>query len=168
MIMQLSQSDSTAYKNEGAFLRSLIAYLNSAECPRLCDSLEKVEKEERCIRHAQLLMLMLFMLVAGSLGYCALLLPHVFRDLTDFLVRGLFVLGLAALISQLVFLGYMLWHRSLVARLHEECRLLVLAMVCSQLERLSCPNSADAVAAQSSGTSRMVYPAKTIETTSAN
>jgi hypothetical protein len=49
------------------------------------------------------------------------------------------VLGLGSLISQVVFLGFLLRHRAVVTRLHEECRRLVLALAQSQLKLPATP-----------------------------
>lgn len=142
-----SQSD--AHKKEGAFLKSLLLHLDSTERGQLCDSLEKAEREEKCLRSALFLMVVLLMLAAGGLGYCALLLPNIFRNHDSLLVRSLFALGLASLIAQLIFLGYLFWHRTVVTRLHEECRLLVLSLARSQFKGPGTPNSSDLLAARS-------------------
>lgn len=48
-------------------------------------------------------------------------------------MRGLTVLGLGSLISQVVFLTYLFWHRATVTHLHGECRRLILALAHTQL-----------------------------------
>ena len=118
---------------EGAFLKELIAQLGHAECRQLHRRLANAEREERCIRRAMFLMIVLLMLSLAGLGYFAILVPEVFHDSENVLVRGLSCLGLGSLIAQAGFLGYLLWHRAGVTRLHEECRLLILALARSQL-----------------------------------
>jgi hypothetical protein len=123
-----SLAQKAAHKEPGAFLRALIMHLDGEERRQLHDSLAKAEREEKCIRRAVFLTMLLLLLAVAGLGYCAILLPEVFRNPTHLLVRSLSVLGLGSLISQAVFLGYLRWHRSVVTRLHEECRRLVLAL----------------------------------------
>jgi hypothetical protein len=117
-----------AHKKPGAFLKALLLSQDSEEHRQLYDNLEKAEREEKCLRRAIFLMVVLLMISVAGLGYCALLLPEVFHNPTHLLMRSLFVLGLGSLISQVLFLGYLIWHRSVVIRLHEECRRLVLAL----------------------------------------
>jgi hypothetical protein len=78
-------------------------------------------------------MVTLFLLSLAGLGFCALWLPHVSTDPTALATNSLIILGLASLISQLEFFGYLLWHRIALNRLHKECRLRVLHLVESRL-----------------------------------
>ena len=59
----------------------------------------------KCIRRAVFVMILLLMLSLAGLGYCALLLPEVFRNPTHLLMRSLSTLSLGSLISQVAFLG---------------------------------------------------------------
>jgi hypothetical protein len=127
-----SSAQMTAHKKPGAFLKALLLHLDREERRQLYDNLAKAEREGKCIRRAVFLMVVLLMVSVAGLGYCAILLPEVFRNPTHLLVRSLSVLGLGSLISQVVFLGYLFWHRTVVTRLHEECRRLVLALAQSQ------------------------------------
>ena len=111
---------------EHAFLKVLIAHDTSNESRQLQNRLTETEREHKCIRRAAFLMVVLFMLSLAGLSYCAILLPEVFRNPGHIVMRGLYDLGLGSLISQVAFLGYLLWHRANVSRLHRECRLLVL------------------------------------------
>lgn len=95
--------------------------------------LESAEREARCIRRAIFVMVFLLMVSVAGLGYCAILRPEVFEDPAHLARKGLSVLGLAALISQAVFSGYLFWHRAAVSRLHEECLRLILALTESRL-----------------------------------
>lgn len=123
----------TACRKPAPFLKALLLHLGREECRRLYDGLVKTEREQRCIRRAMFLMVLLFLLSGAGLGYCALLLPELFRGVGPPLVPGLLVLGLGALISQAMFVGYLLWHRTEVNRLHEECRRLILDLAAAQL-----------------------------------
>lgn len=122
---------------EHAFLKQLIALDASVESRQLQDRLRHTEREHKCIRRAAFLMVVLLMLSLAGLAYCAILLPEVFRNPEHIVMRGLYDLGLGALISQVAILGYLLRHRAVASRLRAECRLLIL--VKSQLNRSTTP-----------------------------
>lgn len=124
----------TKRNTEGAFLKQLIAHDTSEESCQLQHSLVQAGRDERCIRRAMFLMWTLFIFSLAGLGYCAVLLPDVFHNPDHMITRSLCYLGLGALISQGVFIGYFFWHRAVVSRLHGECRLLVLALAQSRLK----------------------------------
>jgi len=147
-----SLAQMTAHRKPGAFLKALIMHLDSEERRQLHDSLAKVEHEEKCIRRAVFQTLLLLLLSLAGLGYCAILLPEVFHYPTHLFVRSLSVLALGSLISQAVFLGYLLWHRTVVTRLHEECQRLILALTCCQLKVPAAPIPAIQVPPQPPGT----------------
>jgi hypothetical protein len=121
------------HETQEAFLKALIAYEDGEESRQLRASLAKPDRERKCICRAMLLMVALFVLSLAGLGYCALLLPQTLYNYTHFVTTSLSLLGLASLISQLEFFGYLLWHRSTVNRLHKECRRRVLRLVEPQL-----------------------------------
>lgn len=121
------------HHKEHSFLKLLIAHDASEESRQLQDGLAQAERDERCIRRAMFLMAVIFVLSLAGLGYCAILLPDVFSNPKHLIMRTLSYLGLGSLISEGVFLGYLLWHRLAVGRLHGQCRSLVLALARSQL-----------------------------------
>lgn len=121
------------HETQAAFLKALIALEDGEESRQLRASLTKADRERKCVCHAMLLMVALFILSLAGLSYCALLLPQGVFNPTRFVTMSLSVLGLASLISQLEFFGYLLWHRIAVNRLHKECRRRVLFLVESQL-----------------------------------
>ena len=96
---------------------------NDEENRQLRDSLAKADRERKSICNVMLLMVVLFMLSLAGLGYCALLLPQGVFNPARLRHHELERLeGLASLIAQLEFSGYLLWHRIAVNRLHKECR----------------------------------------------
>jgi hypothetical protein len=121
------------HKTQAAFLKALIAYEDGEASLRLRESLAKADRERKRIRHALFLMVTLFILALAGLSYCALLLPQIFSNPGHFVTKSLSFLGLASLIAQLEFFGYLLWHHFEVNRLHKECRRRVLLLVDSQL-----------------------------------
>ncbi len=136
------------HRTELTFLKRLIVHDASEASRQLQNGLLKAERDETCILRAMSLMAVLFVLALAGLGYCAILLPDIFRDPEHVVMRGLGYLGLGSLISQGVLLGYLLWHRITVGRLRRECRRLVLALAQTQL---SPPAAADLADAQSPG-----------------
>lgn len=112
----------TAHKQPGTFLKVLVRHLKREERRPLGDELAQAERAEKCIRRAVFLMIVLLLGSVAGMAYCAILLPEVFHDPNHLLMRSWFVLGLGSLISQVVFLGYLLWHRTTVTRLRGECR----------------------------------------------
>jgi CheY-like chemotaxis protein len=126
------------YKTQQAFLRALIAYDRSERGHHLRECLAKAEREDRCLRRGVALMLILFLLSCTGLAYCAALTPDIFDTRTNpthAVLQGLCFMALAAGISQAAFLAYMLRHRVIVARLHLECRRLVLALVEARMKQ---------------------------------
>ena len=121
------------HKTQAAFLKALIAYEDGEASLRLQESLAKADREKKRIRHALFLMGALFILALAGLSYCALLLPQIFFSPGHLVTKSLSFLGLASLIAQLEFFGYLLWHHFEVNRLHKECRRRVLLLVDSQL-----------------------------------
>jgi hypothetical protein len=130
----------SAHKKPSAFLKALLLRLDSEQCRELHANLATAERDERCIRRAMFLMIVLLMLSVAGLGYCAILLPEVFHQSTHPVMRSLSALGLGSLISQAVFLGCLFWHRAGVTRLHEECRRLILGLARSQLGGAATPS----------------------------
>ena len=122
------------HETQAAFLKALIALEDGEESRQLQDSLARAERERKCIRHAVLLMVALFIVSLGGLGYCVLLLPQTLYGPSHLVTTSLTLLGLASLIAQLEFFGCLLWHRSVESRLHKECRRRVLLLVESQLK----------------------------------
>lgn len=122
------------HKTQAAFLQALIAYEDGEASHELQEKLAKAERDRKSIRRAMLFMVTLFILSLAGLSYCALLVPEVFSNSTPFLTKSLIILGLASLISQLEFFGYLLWHRGAVNRLHKECRHRALLLVQSRLK----------------------------------
>jgi len=126
-------------QRETAFLRQLIAYDDTAERHKLEEGITQAQRDERCVRRAVWLMVLLAALAAVGLGYAAVLLgdyPHnMSRFVTHFLVKGSCVLGLASLISLLGFVGVGAVYRKNLGQRREECRRLAATLLESRLGR---------------------------------
>jgi hypothetical protein len=132
----------TAHREPGSFLKALVLHLDIEDRRRWYAHLTTAEREARSLRRGVFLMAVLVLASVAGLSYCALLLPEVFRNRTHVLMRGLYALALGSLISQAAFVGYLLWHRASVTRLHKECRRRVLALAQSQLPLPASPGAA--------------------------
>ena len=100
------------HKTEHTFLKQLIVHDASEASRLLQNDLTQAERDEKCIRRAVFSMVVLFMLSLAGLGYCAILLPDVFRNPSHLVMRSVCYLGLGSLMSQVAFLGYFLWPAS--------------------------------------------------------
>ena len=152
------------HETQEAFLNALIAYEDGEASCQLRDRLAKADRESKCIRRAIFLMAALFILSLAGLSYCAFLLPQGFFNPTHLVTKSLSLLGLAALVSQFEFFGYLLWHRFGVNRLHKECRHRVLLLVESQLKP-SPPQGLSFAISQEPGSSSASEPSSRQENT---
>jgi hypothetical protein len=132
----------TAHRTDHAFLTKLMTYDTREECGQMRHRLAKAERDGKCIRHALFLVVVLFLVCLIGLSFCALFQPELSTNFRHLAMRGLCIVGLASFLSQGAFLGYLLWHRTAVGRLHHECRRLVLMMVESKLDVSPNPVSA--------------------------
>jgi hypothetical protein len=121
------------HETQAALLKALIELEDGADSRQLRDSLAKADRKLACIRQALLFMAAIFILSLVGLSYCAVLLPQTFFHTPHLVTMSFSILGLASLIAQLEFVGYLLWHRIAVSRLHKECRRRVLLLVEPQL-----------------------------------
>jgi protein-S-isoprenylcysteine O-methyltransferase Ste14 len=109
------------HERQLVFLQTLILLAEPAEGQRLVERLQNAEREERSIRRAIYLMVLIAALSFSILGYAAVLLP-------EFLTRAssmalVFSGGcVGSLISLTVFLFFWFWYRQTSHPLHEECR----------------------------------------------
>ncbi|HEY5909965.1 MAG TPA: hypothetical protein VJA21_05110 [Verrucomicrobiae bacterium] len=104
-------------------LKPLIAEDSHRENHPLQDRLTQTVRDERCIRRAVFLTVILCMLSLAGLSYCAILLPEILYDFRNRVFQTLCGLGLGSLASLVAFLGYLLWKRAVVSRLQGKCRL---------------------------------------------
>lgn len=115
-----------------SFLKVLIRCEDSDKCRDLQERIKRAEQDEKCIRRMLLLVITVELLSLAGLGYSAVFHPNFFAATTPFLVRLFSALGLGSLVCLVAFLGYWIWHRSMLNDLNEECRRAVLATLDSQ------------------------------------
>jgi len=124
----------TAYRKQAAFLKTLLAYSESEEHRRLQEQLWQAEQSERCILYACRLVGVIALLGVAGLGYSAVLLPEFFQNSSHFLIQFFSAIGLGSTMCLLVFLGLWVYYRSVVNRIHNECRRLITSMLESRLQ----------------------------------
>lgn len=128
-------SPMSASKEPEAFLRALLLHSDGAEHRQLHDRLTQAEGERKCLRRAMVLTTVLLMLSLAGLAYYAVLVPNSFRIPMHLCVRGLIALALGTVLSQFVFLLYLLRLHASMTRLHEEGRRLILLVTLRRPEK---------------------------------
>jgi len=121
------------HQREMSFLRHLMLYSDPEQRRELEEELSLAERNERCSRRAMGLMVVLTALAVVGLGYAALLLEDFPPNTSQFLTRIFCALGLASLVSLLVFAGFWLVSRGELNEQRERCRRLVSKIVESRL-----------------------------------
>ena len=110
------------------FLKELIRSEHCEELEGLQAQIIKAERDERCIRSALWLMLVLALLSAAGLGYSALFVREFFENATPAIVKVFSALVLASMICLVGFLGFWFWTRQICNRLYEDCRNLIISL----------------------------------------
>jgi hypothetical protein len=125
------------HDREMTYLRQFIAHDDTAERHSVEKKITQAERDERCLRRAMRLMVVLVTLAVVGLGYSAILLddyPHnVPRFFTHYMVKLSCALGLASLISLLGFVGVWTLYRRHLGEQREECRRLAAKVLASRL-----------------------------------
>ena len=120
-------------QKETAFLRQCIRYEESAERRELEDGIIEMQRNERCVRRAAWLMVMLAALVVAGAGYGVLLVDNFPYNVPHFILNTACGLGLASLISLLAFVILGMVYRQELAQRREKCRQLVTKLMESRL-----------------------------------
>src|SRR4051812_10199565 len=114
------------HEKETAFLRQCLLYHDTVERHELDETLSQLQGDERCLRRALWLMVVLTALAATGLGYCAVFSgdypQNASRFMTQFMTKVFSVLALSSLISLLAFVGDWFIHRRRLDRRREDCR----------------------------------------------
>jgi hypothetical protein len=119
------------------FLRQCLLYDESSERHKLAEGIRRVQQNERCVRRAMWLMVLVAALAFAGLAYSAVFLVDFPQSLPDFVTRfitKLFcVLGLSSLICIPAFVGLELVYRKELNERREECRRLASELLESRL-----------------------------------
>jgi len=119
------------------FLRQCLLYDEDVEHQKLAEAIRQTQHNERCVRRAVWLMVLLASLALAALAYLMFFVPDFPRNLSHsvilFFARVICILGLGSLICIPAFLALeMVYRKDLNAR-REECRLLVASLLESRL-----------------------------------
>jgi len=115
------------------FLRHCLRYGESTEHQALDKRITQIQRDERCVRRAVCLMVILTALVVAGLGYPAILVENFPYSAPQFIVNLICALGLASLICLLVFAGLGMAYRKKLDQQREESRQLVTRLLESRL-----------------------------------
>ncbi len=125
------------HQRETAFLRQVILYDNTEERQNLEESITQLEGNERCVRRAVWLMVLLVALALAGLCYAAVFLTTYHQSMSQFatqLTSKIFcALGLGSLICLVSFLGLGVTYRTRLDQQREECRRLAAKLLESRL-----------------------------------
>ena len=114
------------YRKQAAFLKAMMTFEEGADDCELRERLSHAERNERCLLCSCRLVALIALLGFAGLGYSAVLLPEFFDQTTHAIIHICTALCLGSLFCLVVFLGLWFWYRSLVNRIHEDCRRLVI------------------------------------------
>jgi hypothetical protein len=108
------------------FLSQCLLYDDSSERQQLAERIRHLQHNERAVRRAVWLMILLAALAFAGLGYAAVFLPEFPQNMQGFKLRFLPKLfgavGVGSLICIPVFLGLEMLYRSELNKRREECR----------------------------------------------
>jgi Tfp pilus assembly protein PilN len=125
------------HQRETAFLRQCLLYADTAERDDLVASMTSLQRDERCVRRAVLLMVLL---TALSVGVCCAAFfladsPQKAQLITPFIGKVFCALGVGSLICMLAFAGLGAVYRQELDHRREECRRLATKLFESHPEK---------------------------------
>jgi hypothetical protein len=112
-------------QNEAELLVRVIGFDDTVECRRLEEEIAKVQRDERCVQRAASFVAVFAALIAAFLGYEAVFEQNFLFGQYPFVIKLMYELGLASLISLVAFAGLWMLYRMRLNRLRKECGLLV-------------------------------------------
>ena len=120
-------------QKETAFLRQCILYDDSAERQELEKGITQIQRDERCVRRAAWLMVILTALVVAGLGYGVVLVDNFPYNVPHLIINIACALGLVSFISLLVFVVLGIAYRQELDQRREKCRQMVTKIMESRL-----------------------------------
>ena len=113
------------HQKDTAFLTQLISYDETDERRILAEQIARLQRDERCVRRAIWLMLLVTALAVAGIGYGAVFRLHP-MNLTQFMmqfgIKVLSALALGSSICVVTFVGLGASYRSELAKRRDECR----------------------------------------------
>ena len=113
------------HQKDTAFLTQLISYDDTDERRNLAEQIARLQRDERCVRRAIWLMLLVTALALAGIGYGAVFRLHPMnmeQFITQFGIKILSALALGSLICVVTFLGLGASYRIELAKRRDECR----------------------------------------------
>ena len=104
------------------FLRQLMRSHECDHCRELQRRIHKAERDERCVRSAVALALLLALLAASGLGYSVIFVPEFFQSPAPMSVRVFTALLLTSGICLTSFMALCWWYRGVSNNVYNECR----------------------------------------------
>ena len=135
------------HQRNTAFLRQCLLYHEAPERHQLEERLTEMHRNERCVRRAVWLMVLLISLATTGLCYSGIFLTKYPQNQSPFIVRILCDLGLASLICLMAFLSLGRIFRKELERRREECRRLAMKLMESRSGPPGAPSSPSVVKA---------------------
>ena len=121
------------HKKETSFLRHILVFDDTDERRKLEEEMAQIRRDERCVQRAASLMALFTALGAVGLAYGVVLQENFPYGTSRFVIKLICELGLASLISLVVFVGLSMAYRKKLNRLREECLRLVTKLPKSHL-----------------------------------
>jgi len=113
-------------KKQAEFLKGLLACGNLPAHHDLSERLKLAERDERCMKRACRLVVVVTFLALAVLGYLTVLkVPDDMTRLSQFILRFCQALALGSAMCLGVFVGLLFWHRALINRLFAEGRKII-------------------------------------------
>jgi hypothetical protein len=125
------------HQKQTAFLRECLLHHESVECRELEEGIARILRDERCVRRAMGLMVVLLALALVGLGYAAAFLGDPVPSMRFPVVKLSGALGLGSLISLVGFAGLGAVYRKDLNGRREKCRRLAAKLIESRLGRAS-------------------------------
>jgi hypothetical protein len=125
------------HQRETEFLRQCILYDDTGERHKLEESITQLQRNERCVRRAVLLMALLVALAMAGLCYAAVFMAdyslNPLQLAGQWIPKALCALGVGSLICLLAFTGLGTVYRKELDQRREECRRLAKRVMESRL-----------------------------------
>ena len=131
------------YERETEFVTRIIGYGDTSERQTLEERMGKTRSDERCVRRAAYLMVLLAGLAIAGLVYTAIFAADVPLDITQLFprlaIKALSAVALSSLACALAFLALGLLYRREFNRHREECRRLSIKLLEARLGQPQTP-----------------------------
>ncbi len=127
----------TEHEKQTAFLRQCLLYDDTGQRDVLEETITQLQRNERCVRRASWLMVLLTALAIAGLCYSTVFLVDSPRNMpgfmTQFITKVFYALALGSLVCMVAFTGLGVVYRKELDQRREECRRLAAKLLESRL-----------------------------------